>query len=470
MHEKKYYKLKWRLQGIDICLKHNNWLLQKCAYCKEKIKYADIDRVGYCPYCFNNLQDQVADIFDGSSNLHDEQRFKEGIINELLVDSNPGVESRELGLKVLYLIKKQSQHKASLEKAMVNINHLLQYARGTMSTKRSLHLSILINILYTAKLTYKELLILEVPEAFSAEICNRKNKSRSEDYVCQALWCPSYLKIGSLVKTGTRSKYKGENRISLYMYCQFCGCEYAISKGVLFERSNFIKGYYSLKNDYTSALTWSQISRFTGFSLEKNRRILAYFRGRGLLTGVKYDYNEQLVMQMIESLKIGINLTTVQGWSCWESREQYLIYRYHPQVMTAIFKQPFSQPARLDRHSIEQKLVLVCNEFIATNQKITNKAISKAVCVSSNTLNKWGLQEYINNMKYKQKMQIYDGKIISLKRKIDDFFNEMRDSSITIADIYRQLNLSQTYLHNFAPEINNYIRDKKNNCLSQPTE
>ncbi|QGG55063.1 TniQ family protein [Paenibacillus sp. B01] len=467
LKERTYYKLKWRLEGFDFCLKHSNRLLRECATCKKKIKYTDINKIGYCPYCFKKIAKQVSEsIYDCSSHL-EEQRVKEEIINELLMPYSQRIESRELSLKILYLSDYLPQQPINQEKLMVNTNYMLQYARDSMASKRSLHLSVLANILYSAKITYKDLLCLKVPEDFVAEIYNKKSKPQSEDFACQAPWCINYSKTGLLNKTGTRSKKQEVSKFTMYMYCPRCGCAYALSNGSLFERSNFIKGYESLKDVYKTDFTWRQVSHYTGLSLAKNRRIIAYFKGQGLLTESKYNYNDQLLMRITQSLNDGVKLTEIQSWSSWDSGEQFLIYRYHPLVMTAAYNQPIKQPARIDNDELMQKVMLVCEQLVSAKQKITNEAVSKAVGVSSNTISNRGLQVYINKMKHEQKMQMHQDKIKTFKRKIDDFFDKVIDPSISIEELYLRLKLSQNYLCNYAPEINNYIRIKRNESLSK---
>lgn len=461
LYESDYYSLLWRIESINFCFKHYVKLLSVCKSCKRSISYSSIGQIGYCPYC----KSKMASACGSSENIDllelSEETRKRDILKELLLNESFDVDSKDIAMRILYVSSKKGLLRGFYKQIGIQENYLLQFARNSMNHKRSIHLNTLIRFLCELKLTFKEFMKIEVTRKFKEFILNNNVLRNSTRYFCQAPWCISYHKAGSLRFTGTNVKGKGQQRLKWYMCCYECGCEYAIVEDTLIERSYFIKGYLQLKDKDISQLSKKEISLITCLTKSQSRRLFAYLTGRGLTCTSGYKYDDHLVADFVNALTAGERISNIVKWPCWDNEELYFVYRYHTRVMQALMMKKNKQPYRKDKKDIKNELTAICEQFMYSDKKITNHAIYEALGITIQTLAKWGLHEYIKEMKHTQKIFQRRKKIEGWLKRIEVFFHEEWENDMEMKLIYERLNLSQSYVCGYAPEVNTFIREKR---------
>lgn len=461
LSEGDYYSLLWRIETINFCFKHRIQLKSICESCQRSINYSSIGQIGYCPYCKSKIASPCGTSEDIDLIELSEESRKRDILKELLSNKPFNLDSKDAAMRILYVLSKKGLSDKIYEQIGIRKSYLLQFARDSMKFKRSIHLNTIIRFLCEVRLSFAEFIRINVPQKFKELILNDNELRNSTRYLCLAPWCNSYLQAGSLQFTGTNVKHKGEQRLKWYMCCYECGCEYAIHEDVLIERSYFIKGYLLLKDKDISNLSKREIASITGLSITQSRRISAYLTGRGLICTSRYKYDEELVSDFVSALKAGDKISNIVKWLCWENEEHYLVYRYNTRVMQVLMMKKNNQPHRKYKKDIKHKLASICKQFMQSDVKITNHEISEALGITVETLIKWGLHEYIKEMKHAQKMLQRMKKIEVWMKRIEAFFHEEWEIDMQMRVIYERLNLSQSYLCGFAPEVNTFIREKR---------
>ncbi|WP_336765901.1 TniQ family protein [Paenibacillus sp. USHLN196] len=461
LYESDYYSLLWRIESINFCFKHYVKLISVCESCKRSISYSSIEQIGYCPYC----KSKMASAFGNSEKIDllelSEETRKRDILKELLLNESFNVDSKDIAMRILYVSSKRELLSGFYKQIGIQENYLLQFARSSMNHKRSIHLNTLIRFLCELKLTFKEFMKIDVTREFKEFILNNNVVRNSTRYFCQAPWCISYQKTGSLRFTGTNVKGKGKQRLKWYMCCYECGCEYAIVEDTLIERSYFIKGYLRLKDKDISQLSKKEISLITCLTKSQIRRLYAYLTGRGLTCTSGYKYDDHLVVDFVDALTAGERISNIVKWPCWDNEEHYFVYRYHTRVIQALIMKKNNQPHRKNKNDIKYELATACKQLIQSDMKITNHEISKTLGITVQTLTKWGLHEYIKKIKHTQKVLQRRRKIEIWMKQIEVFFRDEWDMDMGMKLIYERLHLSQSYLCGYAPKVNTFIREKR---------
>lgn len=251
--EKAYHKLLWKIDGIDCCLKHGVKLLNKCFHCSKEIKYKDILTLGVCPYCEKGLFKSDYDNRMNKIELEKALWFSNSW-NYLLKNHSFKIQPNEIAIRILYLLNNNFEDPdfKLIERNMKSpgvLPNLLQHARESLSYKRTLHISFILNTLKENEIGVEEFLELEVPSVF-IQTLNSKSVLKKDKVSCLAPWCSSYKKPGSLKKTGTSLNRQENGRVlKYYLVCDSCGCEYAFNeKEKIEERTYFIEAFNKLND------------------------------------------------------------------------------------------------------------------------------------------------------------------------------------------------------------------------------
>ncbi|WP_419878240.1 TniQ family protein [Brevibacillus centrosporus] len=322
LNEKLYYRLLWKMTPVTACIQHDVSLVNGCPSCKKQINFLNVELLGVCPHCgFLLLRSQARPI-------NDSQRERQHWINEALLvlteSKNYHVKPHEIAMRLLYLqCGRQSYFDRHLKEAAVKsgLPTLLQHARESLSQKRILHLSFLLNTLYEHHYSMNEFFAITVPDSFVDSV--RQGAIRRTDQLsCLAPWCNRYQRPGTLVKTGTTSKKRKSGKVLLYyLACTECGCEYAIDEdGELQERTYFIEGYQALRTVSIPLTKIKLLASNLGFTEDKTRRCLAYFCTRiesYALNGARMEFDTSLLNQVINNIRKGTMLKVIRQWDCW---------------------------------------------------------------------------------------------------------------------------------------------------------
>lgn len=468
--DKKYLRQLWRVELITCCNKHRQKLLTACQSCKEQIKIRDIINHCTCPYCEADLTKMKANESVSEPDYSHNVWLYESW-DTLLSETSIQITPSDCALRILYIL---NRFKSTFSREMIKsvplisntqIEFILQIARSSLSSKRTLHVQFILDTLESSGVTVADFLKLKVPDDFRNSIL-KVNNSKEEVVVCLSPWCRSFKKPGSLIGTGTGSKQMKRLGVKLshHVACLDCGCEFAINeKGELQDKDYFIKGYAILYESPALLNNLAEFSRKSGLHLSCSRRIRAYFTSRGLFCGPsngKVEVEDHLVLSWIEAINRNVTVYEIEQWNCWRDVNHLLIHRYDQRVLRAIILHKRRARARLEKEEIQKNIMDECNDLLAKGCKITVERISSCIGVTSNTLRKWGFDEYIKEMKASQDKILNDIRKNEIMEMVETFFSRETEGKVRSMDVYNYLGVRQSYLCKFAPEIKDYISNK----------
>lgn len=358
--------------------------------------------------------------------IDDFAREQQHWINEaLLVLFEPGhhhVKSDETAMRLLYLHCGRQQYfdRQLIEAPVLSVlPTLLQHARDSLSQRRTLHLSFLLKTLYEHHHSMNEFLELTVPDSFVESV--RQSLVRKADQLsCLAPWCNGFQQPETLVKTGTTMKKRKSGEILLYyLACTECGCEYAIGEdGELQERTYFIEAYQALRKEPTPLTGIKLLARSIGFTEDKTRRCLAYFCTRinsSEWNIARIELDTALLEQVLHKVRKGTILKVIQHWDCWESYQQFLIYRFHQDIMRALVDLKRPRPSKRSGGIVKcEKVRETLEGLLERDEDITIDAVCDLLGVCPETIRNRRYNELIAEAKQLQRGQ----RIQSMKDEI----------------------------------------------------
>lgn len=472
--EKSYHRLLWKVDGIDYCLKHGVKLLNKCFHCNREIKYKDIKILGVCPYCEQSLSKSDFDHKMNRTELEKVLWFSNSW-NYLFKNHSQQIQPNEIAIRILYLLNNKFQNAdfKFIERNMQNpavLPTLLQHARGSLSHKRTLHISFILNTLKENDIGVEEFLKLEVSSTFIKTLSS-KSLLKIDTVSCLAPWCSSYKKPGSLIKTGTSLKRRENGRtLKYYMVCDSCGCEYAFNEeDQLEERTYFIEAFNKVNAQENPRPSLKDFMVTTNYTADKVKRCFAYFRSRNVLEDFDiYDglhVKEELLAEFIKALDDGVLIKSIEKWNCWESYNDFLTYRYHNKVIQTIHKQK-EKVIKINPRK-QEEIVELLESMYEENEDISLKSVCEKLDVCAETIRNWGGNKVISEMKEKQKTtRILDKKEL-IYSKIDNFLLQNKNKKLSTTEIYNHIQIQRPLLWRIAPEITAYIDSRRRNHNKQ---
>ena len=467
LHEADYYRDIWKLEGVNGCLKHNKILFDKCMNCNEVILYKEINSIGKCPHC-NFLLKKSLNI-----NAKAEEIDKNTILSWmfLLEDSLLRIENNDMALKLLFLL---NEFKDALDRDLItkNINKhtslptLLQHARGTITKYKNLHLKIVLNILTERNANLKQLLTLEVPQAFKN---NFRVSKKIDSVFCIAPWCPSFKILGSLIKTGTSKKKKKDNtELKYYLFCKECGCEYAFdNNNQLIERTNFIFAYSKLVQRNLNNLSLKKVSFILEMPIDKTRRVVAYFASREVKVflnsnGIALDSSK--LLKFINGIREGQKIKQIRQWNIWESYNEFLVYRYHIEVINELFKKENVREKETGKSTNKSSMFLlvkkIVDDMFHNDEDITIKNVCNKLKVVPETIRNWGCNSYIAQVKQNQRSLRIDRMREDIKYKLELYLKNTPPEQISAIGFYEYISIGRTVLWRIDKELTRYIAYK----------
>lgn len=466
LKEMLYYRLLWKMAPVTACIKHDVFLVNGCPSCKKQINFVDVEYLGVCPHCGLLLERCQTRPIDVS-----EREYQHWIYEALLILLKPGnhnIKPHETAIRLLYLQcgKHSYFDRRFIETAVLStLPTLLQHARDSLSQKRTLHLSYVLNNLHSHHHSINEFLAIDVPDSF-VESVRQGVVRRADQLSCQAPWCTGYRRSGTLMKTGTTLKRrKSGERLLYYLACSKCGCEYAVDEdGELQERTYFIEGYRALQTVYTPLKGIKLLARSLGFTEDKTRRCLAYFCTRiesyAEWNGARMELETSLLNQVINDVRKGTMLKVIQQWKCWESYQQFLVYRFHPEVMRALvdLKRP-RQSKRSDGVVKCEKVRETLEGLLERNEDITIVAVCDILGVCPETIRHWGCNYLIAEAKQLQRGQRAQSKKDEIYAEMETYLLSM-PTVVTSRAVYSMLGIQRTVLWRTAPELTAYIHEE----------
>ena len=345
------YNIMWKVAGVDCCLKHNQQLENHCLHCKQEIFYQHIVIINRCPHCDDLLTKLPPDYLKSGIENVTRQQSLQANLYELIQRTDLRFEAQALAQKLLYLMNgfKSVYQAAAIKESLqgYTFTYLLQYARGTISTPKNIKLSFILEVLHSQSLDINSLFIIEVPKAFIESLLEGNSIQWTKEYTCVAPWCKEKGRPNSLTSTNSKQARKAGEKLSHYLVCKECFCEYAFNEErILVERTNFISAYDVMHRYDISSMTWPERKKCFMINREKIRRANAYFNARQIIkSGIspqnQSEINCVLLTKFVSALRQGKRIADIRYWPIWEGYEHYLLHRYHPVVMSEIFNQRY---------------------------------------------------------------------------------------------------------------------------------
>lgn len=464
LHEGNYYRTIWKLEGVNGCLKHNRILFDKCMNCNEAILYREINFIGKCPHCDFLLKKSI------SKNAEMKEIDKNTILSWmfLLNDGLLRLENNELALKLLFLL---NEFKDAIDRDLItkNINKhtslpiLLQHARGTITKQKNLHINIVLNILMERNLSLEQLLNLKVPQSFKNNLIVNK---KIDSLFCTAPWCASFKTCGSLIKTGTSKKKKKNNtELKYYLFCKECGCEYALDyNDQLIERTYFISAYNKLVQVNLSNLSFKKVASILNMPIDKIKRILSYFTSRDVKISLEISVDSNKLLKFINGIREGEKIKHIRKWDIWVSYSEFLVYRYHIEVINELFKKecPREKDTR-DLPNKSSKFLLgkkTVDDMFNNGEDITIKNVCNKLKVSPETIRNWGCNSYIAQVKQNQRSLRIDRMREDIKFKLEQYLINTPAEKISATGFYEYIKIGRTVLWRIDNELTRYIAYK----------
>ncbi|WP_338540618.1 TniQ family protein [Paenibacillus tundrae] len=353
LQENNCYNLVWKIEGVHHCLKHNQKLNNVCGHCRQKIGYHLVSSMHFCPHCNHLLSDSY------SSCTEEEKDYKVYQYSLQtnwiqLTEKKLCFEVQSLAQKLLFIMNEfQPFYDAKVVKSSIfgySVTHLLQYARNTIVAHNNIRLLFIMKILHDKNMDIISLHNMKLPLTFVESLLKANSIQWTREFTCEAPWCKEKGKSNSLTPTSSKHTRKAGERLSHYLVCRECFCEYAFNEDrALVERTSFIAAYDVINRYDISSMTWPEKKECFLMSRERIRRVCAYFNVRQIIKRntviQKQDEIHFLLLQkFVSALREGSQLSDIRFWTIWESYNQYLLHRYHPIVMRELFYQRYVSP------------------------------------------------------------------------------------------------------------------------------
>jgi len=190
------YKLLWQIKELFFCPIHNALLSSKCNHCDNEISLLPNITLGICPYCNFELKNNTSKKYTITQNDHRILRDWIYLLNEqnlgiLKIDSFTYEQS--LALKLLSIINEDT-HISLSDNDMTSITTIKQVARDSLSTRKSIHLNIILYWIRKLDISFEDFLALDISNKFIESLFNKKTKLIGQ-IACISPWCCNFQNL-----------------------------------------------------------------------------------------------------------------------------------------------------------------------------------------------------------------------------------------------------------------------------------
>ncbi|OCT16710.1 hypothetical protein A8709_08565 [Paenibacillus pectinilyticus] len=460
--ENKHLKLIWKINGIDTCLKHRVAMNNSCSHCFKDILIQDIYTIGICPYCDNDLSKSNNEKKLATLAKMEEQRLLQ-LNCSILISGNDDVSlnEEEIAIRILYILNDQKDifnRQAILAKITSSkLTYYLQIARSTTTIKRTIHLQSIFDILSSFRMDISNFFALKISSQFIDSVIN--NKSSKTIPSCQAPWCENFGVPDSLHQTTSKNVRKPSKLLRSYYICNKCGCEYAIDdQDLLIERTNFINSYNILSNRSLTKLTWPEREKAMGIKRNRINRIQAYFYVREMfvneISKSIYQINQKKLFEVLQAVKSGEPVYDIQHWKSWIRNDEYLLYRYHPEVINELLNQKMSSfVEEKDNSSFINKVETACEKLIKRGMGITLPTVSSEMKISAVTIQNKGAAFIVARYSKEQKGEQERITEEAIIEEINNYFTQHEGQLVYAHKLYKSLRVCRHTLKRNHPEL-----------------
>ncbi|WP_225999814.1 TniQ family protein [Paenibacillus sp. BJ-4] len=460
---KNYIRLKWKIVGVDICLEHLTFLSTCCLNCSYPIPLKELEHTNCCTKCNASLDVGIGMKVTDLEELVHQQQWLSNQWDVLFSNGEEYCSPVKVAQKLIFVLNERNSTidmqtlTVFCDRNGINLQYLLQFARNTLKQKRSVHLQYLLKILYLCKVDLPTFFLIKPTSGFVEQLSSGDPQETKAK--CLAPWCRSYKKAGSLKKRGTKFKHlkNGEIRKN-YLFCMECGCNYYFDEtGKQVETEEFIRSFPYIKDCISANDLVLQLK----LPLTKCKRIIAYFRTR--LDFLDGHVDPRLLNRVQVALESNTGFNQIKASRCWGSLDEFLMYRYHIDVLRTRISSQRKAKQRIDYDLKWSKLTNTTKKLLKMDVNISLTNISRMIGMSSTTLLNWeaGYNHYLE-LKMLQQQKRLTIKINNLYIGIDDYVSQFKEKRMLAKDIYRYLGIKQSYLLSIAPEVTKYITEQKN--------
>lgn len=445
-----YLSILWKIESITYCEKHQCALQQICPHCQ-----ANIDFASQAQYrCLSCEYDLCSDIKDTQGVDTTYQVWLIQTWKELLEYHKQPLSPSKIAWRMLYLYDQTDWIHVSSNTRQSLRSELLKLCKNKTSSRRSIPLKRLLLLLFNLRMSPVQFFDLQVPSDFLSVFLSPPTPL----YTCQAPWCTHYNSQQSLKLQ--RIKYKKLKSGIIrkqYMFCPACYCQYYIDEDhQLREKTYFIQGYTELKE----GVAWPR--KFRTLAWSSLQRCQAYFASRNFFTDGTEEYNTELIQSMIRALQQGTSINDVAKWTCWTHHSHFLKYRYHTRILSQQMYLKRKRRCRRNDKQVTNLVRKICKQNIHHQQTITIEQVSHDIHMTSNTLRTYkGAYQVVQHYKSLQKEQYKEDIKKHIKQRVKQYFDLHQGEAILSVDLFASLNISQSYLHAYLPELNQYIYEQK---------
>lgn len=452
--EKNYWRLKWRIVGLDFCLRHQYQLCNTCFACNSTLKWNTLTASNCCPKCSIFLG-AVTQAMKKVEINWPKQEWSECQWEHLLQRSDASYSPELVAQKIMYVIHLHFPC-LSLRDACIQLNmdyvELLQQIRGTNTIRRSVHISKLLSFLSQTTVDTASFLSAELPPDWLDYINSKYVGKIDQGSVCIAPWCAFNPHKDQLYETGTMYKKLKNNQVRRkYLFCSHCGCTYYFDEQkIQREKDGYIEAFNLFQ------VEWKQTAPEHWRGKPKH---IAFFRTR-IISEEKALVDDTLLQQFQQAVLSHTRLNDIKSWTSWKSEEQYFMYRYHITILRIKQSQKRNLGSRLNIVHKRQELVDVIEQVKIRNENITLQNLASSIHISVKTLRSWkeGYQLYFE-AKQQQIFEKNQKKSSELYKQIKKFLSAHRHKTLRIKEVYAHLNVRQSYLLKISPDVTFFISE-----------
>lgn len=475
LKEKGYYQLLWQIHEIQVCLRHQTVLLDKCPSCDKPV-YCLFPwaRVGYCQ-CGYDLKSftKLKPVQSCEADKHeriwcDWQQLMDSFMAPNVNDLG---RKRSLAIAIMYVANDFKSRFEGIDGITSELNRatissLLQAVRGSETTDTLIHVRTLLTVLREKGLSVTEFARLQVPDSFVTSIYDRP-VAPIQRHSCIAPWCKSFGSGGSLLKTGTSAKTKIDgSRLKYYFYCQDCGIEYAINEqGQVVERGYFIElGWQKVRQLVLTDMSRREIARKLNVTVDQVIRCTAFMAANGLISKeaksrfLGKPEDKKFLDKILTLIKSGVHIKTIHR-DLKLAYHVFLYYRYKVETIRVLNSVIEPRKARTNPGENEIKTLAVLKEMVNHDEKITIELVAQKLGVCHETLRYWGVLPLIAKYKEQQQKELDKKYIRELKIGARTVIGRFAASGeqVTSERVYKELAVKRNVLVRNFPGVTKYI-------------
>ncbi|WEH10087.1 hypothetical protein [Alicyclobacillus fastidiosus] len=168
-----------------------------------------------------------------------------------------------------------------------------------------------------------------------------------------------------------------------------------------------------------------------------------------------------LLERVLSDVRKGTKLKVIQRWDCWESYQQFLVYRFHQKVIRAVIELKRPRPSKRADSSVKREKVReALDVLMERGDNITIEVVCDIVGVCPETIRNWGCNDMIAETKQIQWEQRIQSRKDGIYEQVETYLSSNPTTVVTSRAVYNMLGTLRTVLWRIAPELTAYIHER----------